>query len=87
MVRVIAKSIREYKKTSIITPILITMEVVLECIIPFLTAGLVNQVKAGAKLADLGEIRTFAGTYGRFVSDVRCTCRCNLCDCILRAGA
>lgn len=55
MVRVIAKSIREYKKTSIITPILITMEVVLECIIPFLTAGLVNQVKAGARLSDLAK--------------------------------
>lgn len=55
MVRVIMKSIREYKKTSILTPIFITMEVILECIIPFLTAALVNQVKAGAKLENLAK--------------------------------
>ncbi|MBM7685656.1 ATP-binding cassette subfamily B protein [Defluviitalea raffinosedens] len=45
-----ARSVREYKKVSIITPILISMEVVIECIIPFITAALVNEIKAGCGL-------------------------------------
>jgi len=50
VVRELAKSIREYKKLSIITPILISLEVVIECIIPFITATLVNQIKSGCDL-------------------------------------
>ena len=43
------KSIREYKKASIIVPILISIEVILECIIPFVIANLVNQMKTGCE--------------------------------------
>ena len=50
MIRELAKSIREYKKTSIATPILVSLEVVMECIIPFIIAELVNQIKAGAEM-------------------------------------
>ena len=46
MVKTLAKSIREFKKPSILTPILVSFEVVLECIIPFLIANLVNEIKA-----------------------------------------
>ena len=53
MVKELARSIREYKKVSIATPILVSMEVVMECIIPFIIAELVNQIKAGC---DLGVI-------------------------------
>ncbi|NLM50759.1 MAG: ABC transporter ATP-binding protein [Clostridiaceae bacterium] len=55
MLRELAKSIREYKKVSIITPILITMEVIIECIIPFITANLVNQIKAGSDLQTISK--------------------------------
>ena len=41
MIRQLAKSIREYKKVSIATPILVSLEVVMECIIPFITANLI----------------------------------------------
>ncbi len=41
---------REYKTLSIITPILISLEVIIECIIPFITANLVNEIKAGSNL-------------------------------------
>lgn len=41
---------REYKTLSIITPILISVEVIIECIIPFITANLVNEIKAGSNL-------------------------------------
>ena len=47
MIKVLAKSIREYKKPSLLAPVLVAGEVVMECIIPFLTANLVNKIKAG----------------------------------------
>lgn len=48
MIRLLAKSVREYKKPAILTLIFIILEVVIECLIPFITANLVNQIKAGA---------------------------------------
>ena len=38
----ILKSVREYKKSAIITPILVSFEVVLEVIIPLLMAKLID---------------------------------------------
>lgn len=46
--KILARSVREYKKLSIITPILISLEVIIECIIPFITANLVNHIKSGS---------------------------------------
>jgi ATP-binding cassette subfamily B protein len=51
MLRKLAQSIREYKKLSIITPILITGEVIIECLIPFIIALLINQIKAGCSFS------------------------------------
>ena len=50
MLKELAKSIREYKKTSLATPVLVSLEVVMECIIPFIIAELVNQIKAGCEI-------------------------------------
>lgn len=50
MIKQLAKSIREYKKTSIVTPILVGGEVMMECTIPFIIAYLVNTVKAGCDM-------------------------------------
>ena len=50
MIKVLAKSVREYKKSAILTPILVFLEVVIECIIPFIIARLVNEVKAGSDM-------------------------------------
>ena len=47
MWKILIKSIREYKKPSILAPVYVSMEVIIECIIPFITALLVNQIKAG----------------------------------------
>lgn len=47
MIKRLAQSIREYKKMAIVTPFLVTIEVILECIIPFTIANLVNQMQAG----------------------------------------
>lgn len=51
MLRKILGSVREYKKLSIATPILEAMEVAMECVIPFLIARLVNEIKAGCGMA------------------------------------
>ena len=47
MIKTLSKSIREFKKPAILTPILVVGEVILECIIPFLIANLVNEMQAG----------------------------------------
>lgn len=49
MLKKLAQSIREYKRASILSPILITGEVILECLIPFIIARLVNQIKSGCE--------------------------------------
>ncbi|MBS5932019.1 MAG: ABC transporter ATP-binding protein [Clostridiales bacterium] len=51
MYKQLAKSIREFKKDSIKAPVFITLEVLLECTIPFVIAQLVNQIKAGCEFS------------------------------------
>ena len=51
MIKTLLKSVREYKKSSIWTPILVSGEVIMECIIPFLTAELINQIQAGCEFS------------------------------------
>ena len=50
MIKTLSKSIREFKKPSILSPVLVTGEVVMECIIPFLIANLVNEIKNGCSI-------------------------------------
>ena len=47
MIKELSKCIREYKAASIKAPIYVSLEVVMECIIPFIIAQLVNEIKAG----------------------------------------
>ena len=47
MIRTLAKSIREYKKASILAPLIIACEVILECFIPFVTKGLIEHIESG----------------------------------------
>lgn len=53
MIKTLAKSIREYKKPSIITVILMACEVFIDVLIPFITANLINVIKAGADLTEV----------------------------------
>ena len=50
MLKTLAKSIREFKLPSILTFVLIVGEVIIECIIPFVTADLVNKIKNGVDI-------------------------------------
>ena len=51
IIKTLSHSVREYKKTSILTPLLVSVEVVMECAIPFVIANLVNQMQAGCSMA------------------------------------
>ena len=51
MLKKLMQSIREYKLPSILTFIFILLEAVIECIIPYITANLVNAVEDGAELS------------------------------------
>lgn len=53
MVKTLSKSIREYKKDSIMSVIYIVFEVIMECIIPFILANLVNGIRSNIPIGDL----------------------------------
>ena len=53
LIKKLAQSIREYKKPTILTLILIVGEVFIEVLIPFYTADLVNMIKAGAAMGEV----------------------------------
>ena len=53
MLKLLSHSLREYRRASMITPILVALEVVMEFIIPFITARLVNEIKAGCGMDEI----------------------------------
>lgn len=53
MIKKLAKSIREYKRESILTPIFVSLEVVMEVIIPLLMANLIDK---GMYACDMNEV-------------------------------
>ena len=48
MIRTLMKSIREFKRPTLLTPLCVVGEVVLEALIPYVIALLVNDIRAGA---------------------------------------
>ena len=50
MIKTLLRSVREYKRSSILAPVFISAEVVVECIIPFITAKLVNEIQSGCEI-------------------------------------
>lgn len=50
MLKKLMRCLREYKHDSLMAPLLVSMEVVMECIIPFIISKLVNEIKAGCEL-------------------------------------
>ena len=50
MLKRLLACVREYKRDSILAPIFVSMEVVVECIIPLLIAELINQIENGCEL-------------------------------------
>ena len=51
IIRVLKKSIREYKRDSMVTPILVAFESLTECFLPLMVATLVNKMQNGCDLS------------------------------------
>lgn len=53
MLKLFKKCIREYKKVSLLTLFAMVGEVFIEVLIPFITANLINEIKAGAEIGGI----------------------------------
>ena len=53
MIKHLMGCIREYKKHTVLTPVFMIGEVVCECIIPMITAQLINSINAGCAMSDI----------------------------------
>ena len=53
IIRVLSRSIRENKRNSIIAPVFVAGEVVIECVIPFITSQLINEMNLGCDVATI----------------------------------
>ncbi len=53
MIKKLAGSVREYKKATVATPFLMVGEVSCECIIPLITAKLIDTINAGSEIRDI----------------------------------
>ncbi|MDD6326585.1 MAG: ABC transporter ATP-binding protein [Lachnospiraceae bacterium] len=58
MIRTIAKEIREYKWASIVTPLFMLLEVLMETLIPYLMASIIDK---GVNVGDIGHIYRIGG--------------------------
>lgn len=52
-IKTLAKSIREYKKPSVLTMLLILGEAIIDALIPFITAALINSIRDGAEISEV----------------------------------
>ena len=59
MLKTLAKSIREYKTASILSPLFVTVEVVLECLIPLVITYLLASIRRGAE--GMGDVWMYGG--------------------------
>ena len=48
MIKTLAKSIREYKKATILTPVFISFEVIIECLIPWIASIFIAEIEAAS---------------------------------------
>ncbi len=55
MIKRLASCVREYKKPTVLTLIFIVLEVVIEVFIPFITADMVNAIKAGVEMGEIAK--------------------------------
>ena len=88
MIRKLLKSVREYKKESILTPTFVAMEVVLECLLPLIMASLIDHmtgndmgiiVRYGIVLVILAMMSLACGTIsGRYAATASCGLAKNL---------
>ena len=56
MIKTLAKSIREYKKASILTPLFVSFEVIIECLIPWIASIFIEEIESAS-----GDLRVIVG--------------------------
>ena len=71
MVKTLVKSIREYKKATLLSPFFVMIEVIMECILPLIMAKLIDHmtgnsmdpiIKYGLLLVVMAMVSLFGGT-------------------------
>lgn len=53
MIKKLAKNVGEYKKQAILTPVMVALEVIVECLIPFVMSKLITIIEQGANLKNI----------------------------------
>lgn len=66
MVRTLAKSIRQYKKESILSPIFMVLEVIMEVLIPFLMASLIDKGITAGNMDYIAKLGTLLMVFALF---------------------
>ena len=56
MIKTLLKSLREYKKPAIMSFLAIVGEVIIECLIPFITADLIEKIQQSVEMGELVRI-------------------------------
>lgn len=70
MIRRLLSCVREYRRPAVLSPVFIALEVVFECFLPLITAGLINEIKAGC---DMGVITRYGlGLLAMAVASLTC---------------
>ena len=63
-VKTLLKSVRQYKKPSIITPVFMLLEAFCECLIPFFMSQMINEAAlSSGDLWHIGKYRNREGNY------------------------
>ncbi|MBQ4135571.1 MAG: ABC transporter ATP-binding protein [Clostridia bacterium] len=60
MIKTLAKSIREYKKSSILAPVIIACEVIFECCIPFVGAQLLEYIELNSSSIEMSVVLKYS---------------------------
>lgn len=56
MIKRLMRCIGEYKKPAILTPLFMVGEVAIDCLIPFMIANLINNIKSGCEISEIVKI-------------------------------
>ena len=60
MIKTLVKSIREYKKSAILAPVIIACEVIFECCIPFVGAQLLEYIQLNSSSIEMSEVLKYS---------------------------
>ena len=74
MIKKLARSIREYKRDCILTPVFVVVEVIMEVLIPFLMAKLIDEGISSGDMAGMRSTGSPSSTRGLTVAIMAAGC-------------